>query len=165
MIKWNDISDKHSRFFEGNDENHTSNNYTEALEALLGFLKSDILGKGNSQYVDLFFLKINTDSGRLIACATTKEKYSAGVADGCCIRCQAVQNYWYNLDDSGVADDVFEIKITEHSKEIGAHFKKMLNENVDEIFAKCSVGDATYWIIGIEPNDIIVDEKLFDEND
>jgi hypothetical protein len=158
MTKWIDRSDAHCRFFDGG-ESHAANT-TQALRDLFECLQSRIIGTGAARDFDLLLFEVNCDTGRLISAATTSVQHASSVADGCSVRIKEVQDYWYDLLESGQSDAQFSAAVTQMVRELGIAFRDVFVRKLDELNLVCSPHGFTYRVFGNDPG-VVVHEELF----
>jgi hypothetical protein len=138
MTTWTDKSDSKSRFFDGGESKAV--NIDGALAELFACLQKEIVGKGTAKNFNLLLFEVNCDTGRLLAAATTSDQHRSGFVDGCSLRVQAVQDFWYDLLDTGPTDQGFSAGITKQVRELGMAFRDMFIPYVEELWRSCSFG-------------------------
>ena len=158
MTVWTDKSDSKSRFFDGGECKASS--VDSALAELFSCLQTRILGNGTATNFDLLLFEVNCDTGRLIAAATTSDKHASGQVDGCSLRVQEVQDFWYDLLDSGPSDQEFSVRITEHVRELGNAFRNGLMPYLEELRRSCASSGFSYRVYGGEPGVAIYEEAF-----
>jgi hypothetical protein len=122
LIEWLDHSDRSSRFFQGEIAQGNEPSTDDAVRALFSFLSERILGQGNAAEFSVLEFEVNCDTGRLTAAASRDAEAGRARKDGCSIRLQQVQDYWYDLVEAGAADEDFARRINAKALEIAQLF-------------------------------------------
>lgn len=148
MTKWTDKSDRNSRFLDGGESNAAS--ISEALKDVFACLQSNIFNKGTALNFDLILFEVNCDTGRLIAAATTSEQHAVGVADGCSLRVQEIQDFWYDLLEKGPSDAEFTEDIAQYVRKLGLAFRDQLVSHPEELRQSSSANGFAYRVFGSE---------------
>lgn len=151
MIEWTDKSDRQTRFFVSEDNNHSGLEVELLLKDVVAFLCTNVIGYGNAVEFGVILIEVNCDTGRLIAGVTTLENQAAGLTDGCAVRCQSLQDFWYDLDESEMSDDVFDRSIRSKVLEIGRLFREHLVLRLNDITPKASVNGFEFVVYGSIP--------------
>lgn len=159
MRTWIDRSDATIRFHDGG-ESPATNATTQALVELCAYLRNEILGKRSASDYDLLLFEVNCDTGRLIAAASTSARYTSGAADACSLRVQHVQDYWYDLLDSGATDEEFHTRISQEVKRLGTAFRNTFFPHIEELKRSCSPNGFTYRVLGNDPGVVIYEEQF-----
>jgi hypothetical protein len=158
MTTWMDKSNSKSRFLDGGESTATTT--TEALRDLFACLQGEIIGKGVAADFDLLLFEVNCDTGRLIVAATTTDRQTSGVVDGCSLRLQAVQDFWYDLLESGPSDQQFSAGVTHKVRELGITFRQVFETELDALKQSCSSNGFTYRVFGSDPG-VLIYEKPY----
>lgn len=159
MTTWVDKSDNKSRFLDGGESSATTT--IEALSDLLACLRSEIIGKGTATDFDLLLFEVNCDTGRLLAAATSSDQHASGKVDGCSLRVQEVQNFWYDLLESRPSDEQFSAGLSEQVRELGMAFRERFIPYLEEFKRSCSSEGFVYRVFGSDPG-VPVYEETFD---
>lgn len=158
MTTWTDKSDSKSRFFDGGEaEGHTTR---EAIDKLFACLRRDVLGKGNSAEFDLILFEVNCDTGRLLVAATTREGYLKGLVDGCSLRVQEVQDFWYDLLEKGLSHEQFSAGVGRHVRHLAMLLRERLVPCLDELKHSCASAGFTYRVFGSDPGTALYEEEF-----
>lgn len=140
MKTWEDLSDSKTRFFDGG--NSESDDPSRELEVLFDYFNKHLLGSGNTKEFDLLLCEINCDTGRIILAATTHEKRNKKLIDGCSLRIQKIQDYWYDLNESGLPEEswvLFSKMILAYAHELGLKLKEIILKHLEKLKQECSV--------------------------
>lgn len=157
MTTWTDKSDSKSRFLDGGESISTT---AEAVEELFGCLQAEIVGKGTASNFNLLLFEVNCDTGRLLAAATTTDKHASGTVDGCSLRVQEVQDFWYDLLESGPSDEQFSKGIRQRVLELGNAFRGVFTAHIEELAKSCSGDGFTYRVYGSDPGVAVFEETI-----
>lgn len=157
MIEWKDISDGKTRFFNGQLED-ANEDLSEVLIALLTFIDTEIVGRGNARQFDCLFLEVNCDTGRVIAAAGTMKNHAQGLLDGCCIRSQKLQDIWYDLLESNISEKEFSKEIIIQIKKLGIEFRKLVSESQRSLRSKSKNDAFEFMLFSSEPGVILMKE-------
>ena len=155
MTTWIDKSDSRGRFYDGGDTNLTA---VESLSSLVDFLRRRALGDGNAKAFDLLLFEVNSDTGRLIVALTTMEKRMQGKSDGCSLRVQEIQDFWYDLFESEPPDDEFTLRITDYVRNLGMTFRSELLSHIQELLRSSSPTGFRFIVFGSDPGKSVYDE-------
>ncbi|MDP1563493.1 MAG: hypothetical protein Q8M16_19090 [Pirellulaceae bacterium] len=158
MTTWTDKSDSKSRFLDGGES--TASTTAEALVELFGCLKTEIVGKGTANNFNLLLFEVNCDTGRLLAAATTSVKHKSGIVDGCSLRVQEVQDFWYDLLECGPSDEQFSTGIRQRIIELGKTFRGVFTAHIEELAQSCSGDGFTYRVYGSDPGAAVYEEMI-----
>lgn len=158
MTMWTDKSDSKSRFLDGGESTATTT--AGALAELFTCLRTEIVGKGTATDFDLLLFEVNCDTGRLLAAATTSDQHASGTVDGCSLRVQKVQDFWYDLLESGPSDEEFSTGIGQHVLELGKAFREVFMAHLNELARYCSGDGFTYRVFGSDPGVAIYEEAV-----
>lgn len=158
MTTWVDKSDSKSRFLDGGENEGQS--ATDSLADLCDCLINEIIGRDNTDAIDLLLLEVNCDTGRLLAAATTAENHSRGMVDECSLRVQEIQDFWYDLLESGPTDEEFTSGVTERIRELGIAFRGVLLPHVEELRRSCSPEGFKFIVFGSDPGKSIYEEEF-----
>jgi hypothetical protein len=155
MIVWVDKSDSGTRFFEG-DSSEVSIPTHVALNSILHVLQDRILGHGNADHFNVLMLEVNCDTGRLIAGASTEKGWERGRTDGCSVRVQEIQDYWYDLLDASMDDAQWASALRQRVLEIGTSFKSLVDASLEAI--RSNAGDRGFRLVvfGSTPGDTVM---------
>jgi hypothetical protein len=154
MTTWVDKSDKRGRFFDGGDFSGQKPN--DCISELLNCLLDKIVGHQEFGQFDLLLFEVNCDTGRVIVAATTLEKYAYGSVDGCSLRSQPIQDFWYDLLESNPSDEKFTAAISERVFELGMAFRAGFIETANPIFSS----SFTYRVYGNDREVVVYEEKF-----
>ncbi len=154
MTIWVDKSDKRGRFFDGGD--FSGQKPSDYIPELLNCLLDKVVGHEEFGKFDLLLFEVNCDTGRVIAAVTTLEKYLHGSVDGCSLRSQFIQDFWYDLLESKPSDEEFTAAISEKVRELGAAFRTGFIETANPIFSS----SFTYRVYGND-REVVVYEEIF----
>jgi len=157
MIAWQDGSGRRGRFY---DASTVALSLDEALTEMLEQLRTNIIGKGNAAGFDILMLEVNCDTGRLLAAATTEAKRSNGMTDGCSLRLQELQDYWYELVEEGVPDEEFTRRLMQHISNVGRIFREKIASSLEELRQYCSKDGFKFVVFGSEPGLEITVERF-----
>jgi len=158
MTSWTDKSDSKSRFFDGGESTATTT--AEALNQLFACLRSTIVGQGTASNFDLLLFEVNCDTGRLLAAVTTSDRHAAGIADGCSLRVQTVQSFWYDLLETGPSDEQFTAGISQQVRELGMAFRERFIPHLEDLKRSCLSAGFTYRVYGSDPGVLIYEETF-----
>ncbi len=136
VIRWTNASRDGERFFVGEAGDALTTDV--ALRALFLAMQERILGEGNAAGFDRLMLEVCCDTGRLIVGASTEERWKGGATDGCSLRVQELQDYWYDQVDAGLADDDFVEAIRRRVEDIGLSFKALVDQSHPTLRAKAA---------------------------
>ena len=160
MIDWHDKSDRTSTFFDGQVRGDSATTTAAVLTDVFDFLLSKIVGKGNAAEFDRLFFEVNCDTGRVLAATTTNERRENGRIDGCSVRIQEIQDYWYDLIESGISDKEFTQAIASKVTELGQIFHREMSVHLEELRKNCSKHGFKYIVFGSEPGVAYLDEHF-----
>jgi hypothetical protein len=160
MIDWKNKSDRRSTFFDGIIHNNFDPSMQETLAEVMRFLVLTIIGKGNAAKFDKLLFEVNCDTGRVLAAATTHENMTKARIDGCSVRIQKLQDYWYELIDSGMPEKEFENAIADKVVELGQMFHRLLSVHTEELRKNCSDRGFIYTVFGSEPGVVHLEEHF-----
>lgn len=160
MINWLDKSDRQSRFYIGEIQSDEPISIEDAVDFLFAFMQEKILGVGNAINFDVLMFEVNCDTGRLIAGASTDLGWKSNRTDGCSIRVQKVQDYWYDLIDANVAADQFSQLIKKRVVEIACLFKEHVMSALGELRAKSDGKAIKFMVFGSNSGEIVTSETL-----
>jgi hypothetical protein len=134
MTTWIDKSDRRGTFFDGGDFAGLSP--IDCFRELFQCLREKIVEREAFGQFDLLLLEVNCDTGRVIVGVTTHDRHSSGKLDGCSLRCQFIQDYWYDLLESEPSDDEFTTGISARVREMGMIFRDTLIASESPSFSK-----------------------------
>jgi hypothetical protein len=158
MTTWTDKSDSKTRFLDGGESTATTT--AGALAELFACLQTEIVGRGTATNFNLLLFEVNCDTGRLLAAATTSGQHASGIVDGCSLRVQEVQDFWYDLLESGPSDEQFSTGITQYVLELGKAFRDVFMTRVKELALSCSGDGFTYRVYGSDPGASVYEEAI-----
>lgn len=146
MTKWIDKSDSAGRFLDGGDL--SDKDTTVALAELFRCLQAEIIAKANAGEFDLLLFEVNCDTGRLIAAASTSVRRAVGLVDGCSIRLQKLQDFWYDQLANDPSDEQFVAEVKEQVRNLGMMFRSKFIPFQDELIRLSAYGAFTYIVYG-----------------
>ena len=79
-------------------------------------------------------LEVNCDTGRVLVALSSTRTLSASKIGACAVRMQKLQDFWYDLDESGVGAAEFTSRINEEVQRIGQIFSEVLTSKKAEFF-------------------------------
>jgi hypothetical protein len=156
MATWTDKSDSRCRFFDGGE----SPNEREALDDLIACLQGNVFGKGTATEFDLLLFEVNCDTGRLLAAATTSEQHARGIVDGCSLRVQEVQDFWYDLVERGPTGEEFSAAIAQKDRNLGMAFRNRFTTQFEKLRRFCPSDGFTYRVFGSDPGVSVYEETF-----
>jgi len=158
IIHWTDSSRAGERFLLGEPEHAITTSM--ALAALVLALQEHILGEGNATGFDRLMLEVCCDTGRLIVGASTEERWIAGATDGCSLRVQDLQDYWYDQLEAGLAEDDFVEVIRRRVEEIGLSFKALVDQSLITIRQKAARPGFKLLVFGSSSDAVLESQYL-----
>lgn len=154
-MKWEDKSDSKSRFFTSEcDTSIEGSEFINLINEFLLFIIESLINKSHAHY-DKLFLEINCDTGRIIMSPSTEAGRARGVLDGCAVRLQKLQDFWYDLDESGVSGDQFSENIRDMVLRIGRQFESEIEKLTGIFFLKYNNSFFELIVFGSESEEVI----------
>lgn len=154
-MEWLEKSDAKSRFFVAESTVGLSGSeFSAFIEELLLFVAKQIIGNSSADY-DSIFLEVNCDTGRVILSPSTEERRASGNLNGCAVWLPRLQDFWYDLDESGVTGDDFSEVIRNEVVRIGKEFGIQIENNLDHIFLDSSNRTIDFVVFGSEPEKVL----------
>jgi hypothetical protein len=160
MIEWGDKSDRGSRFYVGELRSSEPLSAVDAVRSMFDVMCERVLGEGNAVNFDVLMFEVNCDTGRLISGASTNEGWKSSRTDGCAIRVQEIQDYWYDLVDAGVAADEFSQLIKAKVVEIARIFRDLVVSNMGELRSKAGASGFKFVVFGSTPGEVMLNESF-----
>lgn len=159
-MKWLDKSDSKSRFYisESSSEIYGAM-FSSLIQELVLFIFETIIGNHITDY-DKLFLEVNCDTGRIIISPSTEENRDSGKIDGCSVRLQRLQDFWYDLDESGVSGEVFNEKVRNEMVRIGEQFGIELENHLEALLLKSSKQSIELIVFGNERDEVLYRKKF-----
>lgn len=154
-MEWLDESDSESRFYVA--ESLTEINGAEFLtfiNELVVFVIRTIIGDRSVDYDKLFF-EVNCDTGRILISPSTEEGRASGKLDGCAVRLPRLQDFWYDLDESGVSGEVFTEVVRNEIIRIGEQFGNQVENHIDALLLRSSKQSIELIVFGSEPDKVL----------
>lgn len=149
MIVWTDESSSRGRFLSGSAPREMP--VREALLGLFDVLLGRVLSEAGPERFDLLMLEVACDTGRLIAGASTHERWKKGLVQGCSVRVQALQDFWYDLVEAKVGDAALEVAVNEQVGRLGDFFGGLVDKNINELRRFADPAGFTLTVFGSEP--------------
>ena len=149
MTDWIALEGESGRFFVA----ESSRGLEESeLSVLLGELldgwSQHVLGNRELDPRTSLFFEVNCDTGRLILASGTETMRAKGLLDGCAIRAQSLQDFWYDLDESGASESEFTDGVHEKVRMISEEMLAQLRGGRCAAVAKAS--ELSFVAFGVE---------------
>lgn len=160
MIEWTDASGRHSHFFVGECLEGSELSIADAIRLMVDLLNQELLGKGHAANFEIVMFEVNCDSGRLIAGASTLKGWQASRTDGCSIRLQEVQDYWYDLVEAGLSAEEFAPAIRRKILEVGTMFRDEIASRAESLIAKASKEGFKLIVFGSNPGEELLSDTF-----
>jgi len=153
MIKWHELPSKQGKFFNGEMAGTLEDALPEALTAILAKLAEYTWATRGDVTVHL---EAGVDTGRLIAAIETAETTNR---DGCAVRLQGLQDFWYDTDEGVADEDTFASEIQNMRRKIGSAFLALLERE-----GRTTLRDAStlrFVMAGGEPGEVLDEHMIF----
>lgn len=160
MIEWVDKSDRGSRFYLGELRSSEPVSAVDAVRSMFDLIRERILGEGNAADFDVLMFEVDCDTGRLIAGASTDEGWKSNRTDGCSIRVQEIQDFWYDLLDAGVPADEFSQSVKGKVVQIAGSFRELVVSAMEELRPKAGERGFKLIVFGSTPGEVVLSESF-----
>lgn len=159
-MEWLDKSDLKSRFYvaESSTEIYGAV-FLAFINELVEFVISTIIGDGSVKY-DKLFIEVNCDTGRIIISPSTEEGRASGKLNGCAVRLPRLQDFWYDLDESGVSGEVFTEGVRNEIIRIGEQFGNQVENHIEALLSRSSKQSIELIVFGSEPDKVLYRKEL-----
>lgn len=119
MIQWKELKDGAERFFVAESTRSIEPFELPVLlnELLDGWCENVLRGTELEPHTTLFF-EVNCDTGRIIFASGTTAMRANGELEGCAVRAQALQDFWYDLDESDASESEFDSQVQEKVRQL-----------------------------------------------
>ena len=123
---------------------------TSVLDEMLSLICQADIGRGVYDSQALLMLEVCCDTGRLIMATGSGVGSSRRTRVGCSVRLQRLQDFWYDLDESGVSGECFSAELRQRVQHIGAVFHTLATERTQFICA--SIRQSTFRALLFDSN-------------
>jgi len=156
MMEWIDKSDSKSRFFVSEcDSGIEGAEFIAFISELLLFVSRTVIGDLHPIKYDKLFLEVNCDTGRVIIASSTDEGRTRGHLDGCAVTLPRLQDFWYDLDESGVSGEKFSESVRNEILRIGKQFGAGIEAHAEVFLSHSSQSSIELVVFGSEPKEVI----------
>ena len=154
-MEWSDVSDSESRFYLAESSIEIDGAvFLAFINELLLFVIRTIIGNRSFCY-DKLFLEVNCDTGRIIISPSTEKDRASGKLDGCAVRLPRLQDFWYDLDESGVSGDVFAAVVRNEIIRIGEQFGIQIEKHIRTFLSRSTEQSIELVVYGSEPDKVL----------
>ena len=153
MFKWHELPSKQGKFYTAELAGNLEDSLPAALTAILAKLAEYAWATRGDVTVHL---EAGVDTGRLIAAIETPE---TSKRDGCAVRLQGLQDFWYDTDEGVADEDTFASEIQNMRRQIGSAFLALLLRE-----GRTALQDAStlrFVMAGAEPGEVLDDHLIF----
>lgn len=160
-MNWTDKSDRSAPFYVTDsdaliDKASLSAVFGSVLDYIGGHLAS---GRWRGAF-DTVFLEVNCDTGRILLALSLSTSPGAPKIGGCAVRMQKLQDFWYDLDESGVDAAEFTSRVKEEVQRIGRIFSGVLADRKAELFRYSSSSSLTLTVYGSTPGVTVLEATI-----
>lgn len=111
-------------------------------------------------HFNLLLFEVNCDTGRLIAAATHSDRDTSSAVDGCSVRVQEIQDFWYYLSESDPSDEQFQAGVDHKVHELAIAFREILVSHLGELYRTSSSQRFRYRVYGSDPGVVVYEESF-----
>lgn len=159
-MEWVDKSDKGSKFFVGKSDAATDDtSLTRVFASLLTFLTATLSNSWSGRLGAILF-EVNCDTGRILVALSAGQPITRECLDGCSLRMQKLQDFWYDLDESGVNGSGFSSRVSDEVKRIGHIFCNVVRARRAELLSMSARGSISVIVYGSVQGEILLHQEF-----
>jgi hypothetical protein len=159
-LEWIDNSDSTSHFYSALSDGSIDEVQLKSIVVeVLQFMSTRFLQDKAAQQYDTLFIEVNCDTGQIIVSISNEETRINGSINGCSLRLVKLQDFWYDLDESGISGTEFCERINDKVLQIGMLFSHVLEMEGNLLRFELKKQALKLVVFGSEP-DKVVFQKL-----
>lgn len=131
---------------------------TSVLDEMLSLICQADIEHGAYGGEALLMLEVCCDTGRLIMATGVAVGSSRVTRVGCSVRLRRLQDFWYDLDESGVSGEVFSAELRQRVQQIGAAFYSLATERTHFICTSIKQSAFRAFVFDSNPKGPVVEK-------